>query len=382
MRKKLLIGTIVVVLAIGVAGCGVQEPGEVYSVPGEKIETTQIQPNVTEEAAKQEVSESDVAEVGKTEVGITEQSEAENQGASEETVEKQGVETEAQSTKDLTFADLSTRQFEFSSGAGAWAEEFTIEKDGYFTGSFHDADMGDTGEGYEDGTYYISSYTGHFTDLTKVNEYTYQMKLADITYAGTTGVVEIKDNRRFVYTDSYCLYGTDEYTVYLPGTPLEELSEDVINWISMMNQSETELTMMIIANPVYGYGIYSYDRLAPLEDAQMTYDTYKESYDYYGDKLAEAATTAEMVEYTATMYEYSDDCLNYIWNLIRYNVEETEYQNILEEQRAWIKEKETVAQEAANEYEGGSFAAVAYNDALARLTIERCEELLEYLKEE
>ena len=53
----------------------------------------------------------------------------------------------------------------------------------------------------------------------------------------------------------------------------------------------------------------------------MTFNTYKESYEYYNEMLSEAGTNAEMVEYTATMYELSDECLNYIWRLIRYNVD-------------------------------------------------------------
>ena len=80
------------------------------------------------------------------------------------------------------------------------------------------------------------------------------------------------------------------------------------------------------------------------------------------------------------MFEAADDCLNYIWNLVRYNVDEDEYATILEEQRAWIAEKEAKAKEARDEFEGGTFAPVTYNDVLATLTMERCEVLIEYLR--
>ena len=112
----------------------------------------------------------------------------------------------------------------------------------------------------------------------------------------------------------------------------------------------------------------------------MAYNSCKESYDYYGDKLTEAMTTLEMVEYTGIRYENSDYCLNYIWNLIRYNVEEDKYQEILQEQRQWIAEKETKGKEINVGFAGGSFAAVDYNDTMTMLTMERCEELIEYLR--
>lgn len=304
--------------------------------------------------------------------------------ANTEPYEESQIESEEDSTEssDLTFADLAGRQFEFCSGAGGWMESFTIEKDGYFTGLFNDSNMGSTGEGYENGTRYSSSYTGHFTNLTKVNEYTYTMELADISYKEPVDTEEISeiDQVKYIYTDSYCLGGTNIFTIYLPGTPLAELSEEVLRWIHYANESEEELTMIIIVDEANGYGIYSRYRLEPLEDVQLTYNSYKYSYDYYNELLTEASTTAEMVEYSATMYEFSDECLNYIWRLIRYNTEEERYNEILAEQREWIAEKEAKAAEASGEYEGGSLAAVVYNQTLADMTIRRCEELIGYLE--
>lgn len=307
---------------------------------------------------------------------------AQPEGEAEEITETESASEEVSLSEsaELTFADLSKYQFEFCSGAGGWSEEFTIEMDGYFTGKFHDSDMGSTGEGYDNGTFYCCTYSGHFTDLVKIDDYTYEMKLADIVYDDEVGTEEIIDGVLYVYTDSYCLGSSDTFTVYLTGASLDELPEEVKSWIFYANEDEEELTMVVIADISNGYGIYSYDRLPPLEDAQMTYNAYKESYDYYTELLMNAETTVEMVDYTGRMYEVADDCLNYIWNLIRYNVGEDEYAKILEEQRAWIAEKEAKAKEAGDMFEGGSLAAVSCNEILATLTIERCEALIEYLK--
>ena len=57
--------------------------------------------------------------------------------------------TGTENTEGLTFADLAEYQFEFCSGAGGWATDFTIDSDGHFSGEYHDSDMGVTGDGYE-----------------------------------------------------------------------------------------------------------------------------------------------------------------------------------------------------------------------------------------
>lgn len=287
--------------------------------------------------------------------------------------------TDEMKNAEITFADLSKHIFEFSSGAGGWMEEFIIEKDGSFHGNYHDSDMGSMGEGYDNGTVYASSYSGHFKELIKIDDYTYKMKLQDIAYDNEEETEEIIDNTRYIYTMSYCLGDNDTFTVYLPGTPLERLSEEVIRWIEMCNQSQTELTMMIIVDEINQYGIYSQARPQPSEEAKQMYESCKQSYESYDKKLSEAGTTMEMVEYSGIKYEISDKCLNDIWNLIRYNVEPEQYDKILAEQRTWIADKEKKAEEHSSQYEGGSMQAVDRNEILATITMERCEELIKYL---
>lgn len=338
MKHKLIRMTLATFLALTCVGCSTEAPRELEAEAWEGTETS----------ANAEIPES---------IEITQDEEV----------------------SEFSFADLSTRVFECNWGSGGWSEEFTIEKDGYFAGRY--SGWGTDEEAREDfeATMYESSYSGHFTDLTKINDYTYQMNLADISYKMEPDRITFIDNVRYIYTESYCFQEGKTYTVYLPGTPLSEL-EEVKLWFSGMNESETELTMVLLVGANNECAAYSYDRLAPLEDARRYYDNCKESYDYYEDKLSEADVTMQMVQYTGAMYKISDDCLNYIWNLIRYNVDQDKYQEILVEQREWIAQKEAQAEEERDEFGGGTFAPVIYNDTLARLTIERCEELIEYLK--
>jgi len=423
VKKKFVSMLITMMFAANIVGCGADSTEDAYSVVHEGITGEQAELDATEkgseEGSLEEQNSGDKESAGgssaeqntgegiegaskeqntgegtegaskeqNTEEGTVGASNGQNVGEKESTKETTSNKNEEdkqvtqgqENATDLTFADLSKLQFEFYSGTGGWWEGFTIEKDGYFTGKFHDSNMGDTGEGYSEGSRYSSVYSGHFTDLKKIDEYTYQMRLADISYKETIDREEIVDNIRYIYTTSYCLGGNDTFTIYLPGTPLEEFSEDVRFWFSVMNPSDTELTKVAIVDEKNEYGICSYERMAPLEDAQTTYKSYKESYDYYSSLIPDAASNMEWLEYTGTMYELADDCLNYIWNLVRYNVTEEEYKVILVEQREWIAEKEAQAEEYAAEF-GGSFALVAYNDTAAEMTIERCEELIEYLK--
>jgi hypothetical protein len=226
-------------------------------------------------------------------------------------------------SKEYTFEDLSKYSYEFCSGAGGWSTDFYIEKDGYFHGNYHDSDMGDIGEGYENGTMYSSVFTGHFSGLTKVDEYAYEMVMSDISYKNEVGTEEIADDIRYIYDEAYGLCGTKRFLVYFPGTPVNVFDEEVYWWI--MNSvddsmgDEALLQTPVIVNEDQQYGIYSY-------------------------------------EYT--------------------------FQTILEEQRSWLKQRDEQATTNRDSWEGGTFAEVDYQDTMATVTMERCEKLLEYVKQE
>ena len=70
--------------------------------------------------------------------------------------------------------------FVFSSGVGAWATSMTLEQDGAFSGAYYDADMGVCDEDYPNGTVYICDFSGRFSDIQKVDEYSYSLTLAEL----------------------------------------------------------------------------------------------------------------------------------------------------------------------------------------------------------
>lgn len=355
MKRKIQLVICAGVIAMSVASCGTKQTEA--TIPADETE-------------KQEIEE---GSVHTTESSATEEPDTEK-------VDTELSETEREAYTEITFADLATRQFEFCSGAGGWSTDFVIEKDGYFHGTYHDSDMGDTGEDYENGTMYYSDFSGHFTDLTKVNDHCYEMTLADISYANEVGTEDILDGTHYVYSDAYGLTGTDQFFVYLPGTPVSEFSEDVYWWLSMTNQSDTELTMMAIVNAPEQEGIYSYERMEPLEEAQQMLESAKESNEYWLQKIDAAESQIEVDQIAQARYEALDGCLNEVWNLIKYNTDEATFESIRNEQREWISYKENEAEQAAAEYGEGSMATAVSYDKLSELTLTRLEELVAYLK--
>ena len=144
----------------------------------------------------------------------------------------EGPGTAADVTAETLFASLAD-QFSFSSGAGGWSTELMINDDGSFTGAYHDSDMGDIGDDYPGGTIYISSFSGRFGDVEKVNDTTYSMHLKEIRLENEVGDEWIEDDVRYVASEPYGLDNADEIMVYLEGTPTADLPEEFLSWIAM-----------------------------------------------------------------------------------------------------------------------------------------------------
>ena len=67
------------------------------------------------------------------------------------------------------------------------------------------------------------------------------------------------------------------------------------------------------------------------------------------------------------------------WNLVKYNTSEEKFNEILTEQRKWIADKEAAGNEILDQNDGSS-AQMDSSLKMAELTMERCEELADYLK--
>ncbi len=152
----------------------------------------------------------------------------------------------------------------FSSGAGAWGTSLTLNSDGTFTGGFHDSNMGEQGDGYPNGTVYLSDFSGKFTQIKKLDSHSYEMYLTELTTEQPEGKEWIEDDIRYVCSNAYGLENGERFVFYLPETPIEGLNEFFLNWWPGYYPVEDRaeyLDCFGLQNTVTGDGFFSYDFL-------------------------------------------------------------------------------------------------------------------------
>ncbi|MBR5111494.1 MAG: hypothetical protein IK099_15045 [Clostridia bacterium] len=144
----------------------------------------------------------------------------------------------AETAPSLSFADLTDLDWRFSSGVGAWYTFMWLEEDGTFTGEFHDSEMGETGEGYPDGTVYGCLFHGKMTLVGQVDEYSWKIHVDALDLDEGQAPEVIEDGMRFVTCDPYGLKAGNDMLLYLPGTPVEKLPEDFVFWAHLYSFGE------------------------------------------------------------------------------------------------------------------------------------------------
>lgn len=125
-------------------------------------------------------------------------------------------------------------KYAFSAGAGAWATILTVSADGSFSADYHDSNMGDTGDGYPNGSLLVASGTGKFTYSKRNDDGSFSMTCDQKAFHqdGTIGDVTIKDGVRVETADGiYGLTPCGTFTVYPTGYATSALSDDVKGWM-------------------------------------------------------------------------------------------------------------------------------------------------------
>lgn len=144
-------------------------------------------------------------------------------------------------------------EFYFSSGAGAWGTELILKKDGSFTGSYHDSNMGETGEGYPNGTLYEAEFEGAFGNVKKINDYTYKMSLIYVKTKKPAATEWIEDGVLHVAAGAHGIEDGEDFIFYTPDAKVDSLSEEFLSWwphrFDMENAPDT----------LSCYGIYNLD---------------------------------------------------------------------------------------------------------------------------
>ena len=123
----------------------------------------------------------------------------------------------------------------FSSGAGAWRTHLTLYSNGSFTGEYSDANMGETGKDYPNGTVYHCTFSGRFTMGEPTDSHSTPMTLSEVT-ADPAPKEQITDGVLYVAVGPYGLYNHEDgsmsrsFMLYAPTTPVSGLDESLLSW--------------------------------------------------------------------------------------------------------------------------------------------------------
>ncbi len=102
-------------------------------------------------------------------------------------------------------------------------------------------------------------FTGRFAQPVQVNDYTYSMGIAGISYEKEAGTEEVIDGIQYYYTAPYGLEDAEEILVYLPGAPLGELPQEFRGWVGYYENTRDKLPFYALSNKSHQQGFGSYD---------------------------------------------------------------------------------------------------------------------------
>ena len=171
---------------------------------------------------------------------------------------------DAETVSALPLPDSHPLELMFCSGAGAWGTLLTLNPDGSFDGTYHDSDMGVSGEGFPNGTVYLCTFRGRFGDIKKLDDSTYAMTLQELSITTPHAVGEewIEDGVRYVSSEAYGLNGGTEFLLYTPEAPISDLSQAFLTWFSgpydrSALAEDSSLGHYGLYNKSMGYGFFS-----------------------------------------------------------------------------------------------------------------------------
>lgn len=159
------------------------------------------------------------------------------------------------------FKQMAALEWLFCSGAGGWAADLWILEDGSFRGEYHALDMNDAGEGYPLGTVYICDFTGRMTLLEQADERSWKILIEKMAFDDELGLETIiEEGYRCITTDFYGITEGDEMTLYLPGTPVDALSDDMRMWAHLydMENAPSELENWMLCSEKNDSGFVGY----------------------------------------------------------------------------------------------------------------------------
>ena len=270
--------------------------------------------------------------------------------------------------------------FCLSSGAGGWRCQLTVDAGGQFLGDYTDSNLGETGDGYPNGTIYQSRFKGRFSEPQWNGPGNYLFRVETLQDLDPIQArIENGTMVRSVHADQ--LEG-DAFFLYVPGKATSELPEEVLHWLPFPDREKSRLTSYVIHNNDAQLAFVS-DPAAPWLAGQNLLQMAEDEAEFLegGAHIPDASQT-DINDSAQAVYECWDIALNDLWSMLTDSLDQVHMQPLLEAQRLWIQEKEAAAQEAASEAEGGSLYPALYYGTAAQWTRERAVYLADALPRE
>lgn len=247
---KIITAVLAATMAFGLlTGCGDAGNDTTQKTKG----TTEVTTAATTEAATEASTEGTTAATEETK---------DTESSTEEKTEEASTEaasTEAEKTSE-TVSSLPgdyPMSLTYCSGAGGWSTVLTLSQDGSFTGTFSDSEMGESDENdYPNGTIYECNFSGQFSDIKKVNEYTYSMVLDSVSIDEEADRIE--DGVRYKAGEPSGMDSGTEIYFYTPDTPISELSEEFLSWKQTDTDKAGTLDCYAIYNKSADSGFFQY----------------------------------------------------------------------------------------------------------------------------
>ena len=258
MKKSVLNGMLVTLLvtSLGLAGCQQTKKTESKTTTSSKV-IKKKGTSQSKDKKKKTKTSSSTTELTTKKTTETKEKTTQSKTTTSQAPQAEKTTTTAKPAAQPTILDtLVGKNFVFSSGSGGWGSSLSIGPNGTFSGDYHDSDMGSTGPGYPGGTISESKVSGHFTRLHQVSPTLYEVYLENLQYEKPAGSSEIKDNVKYEYTEAYGISKNTRMAIYLPGTPISALPEEVrLFSYGLIPEDSQTLPVYVIQGDMEGFFI-------------------------------------------------------------------------------------------------------------------------------
>lgn len=253
MKKSVLIGFVIALLvtSLGLAGCQQNKKTESKTTTSTKV----IKKKSTNDKKKKTKTSSSTTESTTKQTRTTKEQTTQSKTKTSQTPKYEKTKTSTLA-KPTILDSLVGKNFVFSSGSGGWGSSLSIGPNGTFSGDYHDSDMGSTGPGYPGGTISESKVSGQFTRPHQVSPTLYEVDIENLQYEKPVGSSEIKENRKYEYSEAYGISKNHRMAIYLPGTPISSMPEELrLYSYGLIPEDSQTLPVYVIQGDMEGFFI-------------------------------------------------------------------------------------------------------------------------------